>query len=136
MDSEFTFLLAADAMLVLHVLVILFVIFGLLFTIVGKLLSWTWVRNPWFRLLHLVTIGFVAFQSWIGMICPLTTWEMALRRQAGDETYAGSFISHWLNELFFYSAPAWVFIVCYTAFGLLVLWSWFWVRPNPFGRNK
>ena len=136
MNSNFFFLLAADAMLVLHVLVILFVIFGLVFTIVGKLLSWTWVRNPWFRLLHLATIGFVAFQSWVGMVCPLTTWEMALRRQAGDEFYASSFISHWLRELFFFSAPEWVFIVCYTVFGLLVLFSWFWVRPDSFDKGS
>ena len=132
MSAEFAFLLAADAMLVLHVLVILFVIFGLILTLVGKFFSWSWVRNPWFRLVHLVTIGFVAIQSWMGMVCPLTTWEMALRERAGGETYAGSFISHWLEQLFFYSAPDWVFILSYTAFGLLVLISWFWVRPNAF----
>ena len=132
MNSKLAFLLAADAMLVLHVLVILFVIFGLVLTLVGKFLSWSLVRNPWFRLVHLVTIGFVAFQSWMGMVCPLTTWEMALRQQAGDEVYAGSFISHWLDQLFFYSASDWVFILSYTAFGLLVLISWFWVRPNSF----
>ena len=34
--------------------------------------------------------------AWIGMICPLTTWEMALRAKAGDATYSGSFIAHWL----------------------------------------
>jgi hypothetical protein len=135
MNAEFAFLLAADAMLVLHVLVILFVIFGLVFTIVGKLLSWAWVRNPWFRLVHLITISFVAVQSWLGLVCPLTTWEMVLRKQAGGETYVGSFISHWLEKIFFYSAPDWVFILCYTAFGLLVLISWFWIRPDPFRRH-
>jgi hypothetical protein len=135
MDSKLAFLLAADTMLVLHVLVILFVIFGLAFTLVGKLLSWSWVRNPWFRLVHLITIAVVAVQSWLGQVCPLTTWEMALREQAGDQVYAGSFISHWLEAVFFYSAPEWVFIVSYTGFGLLVLVSWFWVRPNPFRRH-
>jgi len=100
MESKLAFLLAADAMLILHVLVTLFVIFGLVFTITGKLLSWSWVRNSWFRLLHLITIAFVAFQSWLGLVCPLTTWEMALREQAGDEVYAGSFISYWLDALF------------------------------------
>jgi hypothetical protein len=57
---------------------------------------------------------------------------MALREQAGDGVYAGSFISYWLDALFFYSAPDWVFLLSYTGFGLLVLMSWFWVRPNPF----
>jgi len=135
MNAEFAFLLTADAMLVLHVLVILFVIFGLVFTITGQLLSWSWVRNPWFRLVHLITISFVAVQSWLGLVCPLTTWEMVLRKQAGGETYVGSFISHWLEQIFFYSAPDWVFILSYTGFGSLVLISWFWVRPDPFRRN-
>lgn len=82
-----------------------------------------------------MTIGFVAVQSWLGLVCPLTIWEMALRKQAGGETYVGSFISHWLEQIFFYSGPDWVFILCYTAFGLLVLISWFWVRPNSFKRH-
>ena len=135
MESKLIFLLAADALLFTHVLVILFVIFGLFFTVVGKLLSWSWVRNFWFRLVHLITIAVVAVQSWLGQVCPLTTWEMALREQAGDQVYAGSFISHWLEAVFFYSAPGWVFALSYTGFGLLVLVSWFWVRPNPFRRH-
>jgi hypothetical protein len=135
MESKLIFLLAADALLFTHVLVILFVIFGLLFIIVGKFLSWSWVRNFWFRLVHLITIAVVAVQSWLGQVCPLTTWEMALREQAGDQVYAGSCISHWLEVVFFYSAPGWVFALSYTGFGLLVLVSWFWVRPNPFRRH-
>lgn len=132
MTSTTTYLLAADALLVTHALFIAFVIFGLLLTLAGGALAWRWVRNPWFRLAHLVAIAVVVLQSWIGMICPLTTWEMALRAKAGGATYAGSFVAHWLGELIYYQAPAWVFAVAYTAFGLLVVASWFWVRPRPF----
>ena len=60
------------------------------------------------------------------------TWEMALRTAAGDAVYGGSFISHWLESLLYYHAPKWVFMVCYTLFGSLVVVSWFWVRPRPF----
>ena len=132
MESKTVYLLAADLLLLTHVLFVAFVVFGLLFIFVGKFLSWRWVRNRWFRVAHLAAIGVVVVQSWFGMICPLTTWEMALRAEAGDTVYAGSFIAHWLNAILYYSAPAWVFAVCYTAFGLLVLASWFWVRPRPF----
>jgi hypothetical protein len=83
-------------------------------------------------LAHLIAIGVVVLQSWLGIICPLTTWEMALREKAGDAVYAGTFVSHWLETILYYSAPAWVFVLCYTVFGLLVLASWFWVRPHPF----
>jgi hypothetical protein len=71
-------------------------------------------------------------QSWLAAICPLTTLEMTFRSRAGDAVYPGSFIGHWLETLLYYDAPAWVFVLCYTAFGALVLASWFWVRPRPF----
>jgi hypothetical protein len=124
--------IAADGLLVLHVLFVLFIAFGLLLVFVGKLLSWQWVRNRWFRLAHLVGIGIVVLQAWFGLICPLTTWEMNLRARAGDAVYEGAFIAHVLNELLYYHAPDWVFVVCYTAFGILVVGSWFWIPPRPF----
>ena len=111
-----------------------FVVLGLVLILVGGFMSWGWVRNPWFRLAHLLGIGIVVLQSWLGVICPLTTWEMMLRSKGGEATYEGSFIAHWLGKLLYYDAPAWVFVVCYTAFGGLVLISWAFVRPRAFKR--
>lgn len=136
MESNFVYLLAADLLLFAHTLFVAFVIFGLLFVFAGKLFAWAWVRNPSFRLAHLVAIGVVVIQSWLGVICPLTTWEMALREKAGDSVYAGTFVSHWMETILYYSAPSWVFVLCYTFFGLLVLASWFWVRPDPLTTRK
>jgi len=129
-DVDFWYLLAADALLFSHVVFVAFVVFGLALILLGKVFGWSWVRNMWFRLAHLAAIAVVVLQSWAGIICPLTTWEMALRERAGDTTYAGSFISHWLEALLYYQAPAWVFAVCYTAFGAFVIASWFWVPPR------
>jgi polyferredoxin len=81
---------------------------------------------------HLIGIGIVVLQAWLGLICPLTIWEMNLRAKAGEVVYEGSFITHVLNDLLYYDAPAWVFVTCYTAFGGLVLLSWLWVPPRPF----
>lgn len=123
-------LLLADAILVIHVLFVLFVIFGLAAIYLGCFLKWSWIRNRLFRIVHLLAIGVVVLQSWIGVICPLTIWEMELREKAGGATYSGSFIQHWLHTLLYYSAPEWVFTTLYTGFGCLVLASWFVVRPN------
>ena len=133
--TEKLYLLAADTLLFAHVLFVLFVVLGLVLIIAGGLLGWSWVRNAYFRIAHLVAIGIVVAQSWIGMICPLTTWEMALRQRAGDAVYAGSFIAHWLDRLLYYRAPMWVFAVCYTVFAGLVVASWYWVRPRPLSRK-
>mgnify|MGYP001825843989 FL=1 len=130
-SSEILYLLAADALLLLHVLFVVFVVAGLLLVLAGGFLGWRWVRNPRFRLAHLCAIGVVVLQSWLGVICPLTVWEMEFRARAGDTVYAGSFIAHWLQELLYYQAPDWVFTAAYSAFGLLVVLSWVFVRPTP-----
>lgn len=130
MDTKQLYLIAADATLFIHVSFVGFVILGLILVFVGKLLSWSWVRNRRFRIAHLAAIGIVVLQSWFSVICPLTLWEMELRDKAGDVTYPGSFVAHWLETLLYYRAPEWVFILLYTLFGALVVGSWFWVRPR------
>lgn len=135
METGTAYLIAADLILVIHVSFVIFVIVGLLLIFTGKFMDWGWVRNPWFRIAHLGAIGIVVLQAWLGQICPLTIWEMALRERAGDATYEGSFIAHWLQALLYYNAPAWVFTVAYTAFGAIVVLSWFWVRPRPVRRK-
>lgn len=135
MNSETLYLVAADLLLAFHFGFVLFVVLSLLLIFAGKMLSWPWVRNPWFRSGHLLAIGVVVLQSWLGVLCPLTTWEMSLRAKAGDAVYSGTFVSHWLEKALYYQAPSWVFVVCYTAFGVLVLVSWYWVRPRPFNRG-
>ncbi|MEX2326198.1 MAG: DUF2784 domain-containing protein, partial [Pseudomonadales bacterium] len=128
--AEFTYLLVADALLLLHFLFVAFVILGLIVILLGKPMAWSFVRNWWFRMVHLASIGIVVIQSWLGVICPLTLWESSLREKAGVATYDGAFIAHWLQEVLYYSAPPWVFIAIYTIFGALVVASWFLVPPQ------
>ncbi len=136
MESQALYSLVADALLVTHVLFVAFMVFGLILIFVGKYLSWQWVRNRWFRVAHLLGMGVVVLQALLGVICPLTTWETDLRSKAGETVYEGSFIRHWLNELLYYQAPSWVFVVCYAVFGGLVLASWFLVRPRRGAKRK
>jgi len=129
-DTSTAYQLAADAVLLVHALFVLFVVSGLILILAGGALGWAWVRLRWFRITHLVAIGVVVIQSWLGAICPLTTLESLLRARAGGSGYPGSFIAHWVEALLYYQAPSWVFVVCYTAFGVLVAAAWFWVRPR------
>ena len=130
MSQSELYLLAADVILLLHFSIVLFVIFSLIFILIGQWRNWVWVINPWFRTIHLLAIGIVLLQSWLGEICFLTAWEMTLREQAGDAVYAGAFIAHWVETLLYYQAPSWVFTLCYTIFGVIVIFSWFWVKPR------
>ena len=116
----------------MHAVFVVFLLLGLILIFAGKFRSWQWIRNPWFRISHLLGIAVVVLQSWFGAICPLTIWEMYLRSKAGESAYQGSFITYWLNELLYYQAPSWVFVICYSVFGGLVLSSWYLVRPRAF----
>lgn len=120
----------ADAVLVLHVAVVLFVVGGLVVVVAGNWRHWRWVNHVGFRLAHMTAIGVVALQAWWGQHCPLTTLESWLRVQAGTAPYERSFIEHWLQRLIFYEAPLWVFAVAYTGFAALVLLAWWRYPPR------
>lgn len=136
MTSSPLFLIVADVILLLHALFVTFIVVGLILVVFGGVRSWSWVRNPWFRMTHLAAIGVVTVQSWFGAICPLTKWEMALRSMAGGAVYTGSFLSHWLEAVIYHRAPLWVFALCYTLFAAAVAAGYFWVRPRPFRRSS
>jgi hypothetical protein len=127
-------LMLADTLLILHVLFVAFVVLGLVAIYAGYFRNWQWVRNRVFRIVHLCAIGYVVVQAWFGVVCPLTTWEMSLRAEAGAATYSGSFIQYWLHSLLYFTLPEWVFVVVYTLFGGLVLASWFVVKPCQHSR--
>ena len=57
-------------------------------------------------------------------------------RRVGEAFYSDSFVAHWLGRLLYFQAPAWVFACAYTVFGAVVVLSWGWVRPRPFGRFR
>ena len=122
--------LLADLVLLGHVVVVVFIVAGLLAIGCGGVAGWRWVRHRGLRLLHLVAIVFVSVQAWLGELCPLTVLEMRLRAAAGDATYSGGFIAHWLGELLYVDAPLWLLALAYSAFAALVILAWFLVPPR------
>lgn len=124
----------ADVVLALHVAIVVFIVGGLAFIIVGNLRAWPGANALWFRAAHLAAIAIVVAEAWLGAVCPLTTFEMWLRAEAGASTYAGSFVQHWLQRMLYYAAPAWVFALGYSLFGLVVLAAW-WYFPPRSGRR-
>lgn len=130
MNDSLPFQLLADAVLSLHVAVVVFVVGGQVFIIVGNLRAWHWVNALWFRLVHLAAIAVVIAEAWIGAACPLTSLEMWLRTRARSTAYAGSFIEHWFQRILYYDAPAWAFTLAYSAFGLVVIATWWYLPPS------
>jgi polyferredoxin len=113
--------LVADALLVVHFLIAAFIVAGLVFVWLGAAFGWRWIRDPWFRYLHLAAIAFVAAEALLGIACPLTVWEDLLRGGVQPE----SFVARWVHRMLYYRAPEWIFTAAYalwTAATLLTLW--------------
>jgi hypothetical protein len=127
---ERSYQLAADAVLLIHAGIVLFILFGLVLVCVGGIRGWAWIGNRWFRLAHLAGIIIVVFQAWLGIYCPLTILEMWLRQQAQLASYQESFIQFWVQRLLYHDVPLWVFAIAYTIFGALVMIAWFRFPPN------
>ncbi len=122
--------LLADAILASHVAVVAFVVLGAVAVPIGAWRRWRWVRGFRWRLAHLVLMGVIALQAWLGALCPLTVWEQALRWRAGEAAYRESFIEYWLSRLIFFEAPWWTFVAAYSGFAALVLLLWWLVPPQ------
>ena len=76
----------ADALVVVHLSFIVFVV-------AGGLAVLRWPRTAW---LHLPAVAWGIFAEATATTCPLTPIENALRRQAGDAGYPGGFVEHYL----------------------------------------
>lgn len=121
--------LLADFVLFAHFLFVAFVVGGLAMIWIGAAAGWGWVRNFWFRAAHLAAIVFVAGEALLGFWCPLTVWEDALRGVHGEK----SFVARWIHRLMYYDFPLWVFTTAYVAFALIVVATWWGVRPKKRG---
>lgn len=117
----------ADAILIVHFMFVLFVTGGFVLTLAGAALRWSWVRARTFRSAHLGAVLLVLAESLVGMACPLTVWEDALRRSSPQDA---SFIGRWVARLLYYEFPEWMFAVAYTVFALVVALAWYLVPPR------
>jgi PPOX class probable F420-dependent enzyme len=83
--------LLADAVLVVHLAFVAFVVGG------GLLV----LRSPRWAAVHLPAAAWAVLVEYSGWTCPLTPLENALREQSGDAGYAGGFIDHYLTALLY-----------------------------------
>jgi hypothetical protein len=120
----------ADAIVIVHAAFVAYVVLGMGAILAGIVLRWGWVRNAWFRVTHLAAIGVVVLETVGGVACPLTTWEHALRRRAGQTGYTGDFLGYWAHRLIFFDFPPWAFTTLYLLFGASVFLAFVLAPPH------
>lgn len=83
--------LAADGVVLLHVLFVVFVV-------AGGLLALRW---RWIPFLHLPAAAWGALIEFTHGVCPLTPLEQHLRRLAAEPGYTGGFIEHYVVRILY-----------------------------------
>jgi hypothetical protein len=113
--------LAADAVLLLHLGFIAFVL-------LGGLLALRWPRAAW---VHLPAAAWGVWIELSGALCPLTPLENRLRAAAGQAGYEGGFIEHYLLALIYPAGLTrevqWVLAALVVATNLAI-YAWVWRR--------
>jgi hypothetical protein len=122
----------ADIVLVVHFAYVLFVVGGLALIWVGYAAGWRWVRTRWLRILHFCAIALVAAEALVGVACPLTLLEDALRPGASA---AGGFLQRWLHAVMYWDWPAWLFTAIYIGFAGVVAATYVLLPPNKGNRR-
>jgi len=116
--------LLADAVLLLHLAFVLFVV-------AGALLVMRWrVLMPW----HMAAAAWGAGIEAIGAVCPLTWLELYLRALAGEGGYSGGFIEHYVVALIYPAGLTRDLQMLLAAGVLLVngaIYAWLWRHRAP-----
>ena len=102
-------MLAADIILVIHFLIVFFIFSLFALVPYGYYKKWTWVSIKKIRYTHLFLITFVAIESIVGIICPLTILENNLRGTITNQTL----VSKYLSKLIFFDFPGSFFLSLY-----------------------
>jgi hypothetical protein len=83
--------LAADLILIVHLAFVALVV-------LGGVLVLRWPRFMW---VHVPALLWGLAIEFIGFVCPLTPLENWLRERAGEATYEGGFIEHYITSLLY-----------------------------------
>ena len=81
----------ADLVFLAHLAFVVFIVLG------GIAVWW----KPMLAWLHVPAFAWGALIEFAGWICPLTPWEQALRRLAGEKGYSGGFVEHYVFPLLY-----------------------------------
>jgi uncharacterized membrane protein len=94
--------LAADFVVFVHFLWIVFLIFGVF---IGR-------KYRTVKILHIAGLGFAVIMQIFGWYCPLTYIEIWLRqRHAPLLSYSGSFIVYYMEKLIYIELTPWIIFV-------------------------
>ena len=116
----------SEIVLLLHFSIFLFMIFSFILIPFGYFQKWEWVKNIYFRSIHLILMGFILIETILGFMCPLTILENFLR---ADQKVDNIF-TEIIHQIMYWDLTNYQFIILYFLSLSYIIFLWFYFRPN------
>ena len=98
--------------------------------LIGALRGRKWIRNPWFRVTHLLAILIVVVEIFLKLNCPLTIWENSARAAAQQPVDGSAFMDRMLTFILISAAPKWIVNGAYFLFAVAIVATFFLAPPR------
>ncbi len=117
-------------MVLLHSLCVLFIVLSVPVIMAGHLLQWPFVKNFYYRSIHLGMLMVPVVETILGLPCPLTLWENQLRKLGGLEEYSKGCLQYWMEQWFHLAINAQTVDITSLLIGISCVFLCFLVPPK------
>ena len=119
-------MILSEIVLLLHFSIFLFMILSFILIPYGYFQKWEWVKNIYFRSIHLILMGIILIETILGFMCPLTILENFLR---ADKKIDNIF-SKIIHQIMYWDFTNYQFIILYLLSLSYFIFLWFYFRPS------
>ena len=118
--------LFSEIVLLFHFCIFLFMILSFFFIPLGYYQKWEWVKNKYYRLIHLILMGIIFIETILGFMCPLTILENFLR----NNIEINNKITQIIHQIMYWDLSSYQFIILYLISLLYLVFLWFFFKPD------
>ena len=118
--------LFSEIVLLFHFCIFLFMILSFFLIPLGYYQKWEWVKNKYYRLIHLFLMGIIFIETILGFMCPLTILENFLR----NNIEINNKITQIIHQIMYWDLPNYQFIILYLLSLLYLIFLWFFFKPD------
>ena len=119
-------ILFSEIVLLFHFCIFLFMILSFFLIPLGYYQEWKWVKNKYYRLIHLVLMGIIFIETILGFMCPLTILENFLR----NDIEINNKITQIIHQIMYWDLPTYQFIILYLLSLLYLIFLWCFFKPD------
>ena len=119
-------ILFSEIVLLFHFCIFLFMVLSFFLIPLGYHKKWEWVKNRYYRLIHLILMGIIFIETILGFMCPLTILEDFLR----NDIEINNKITQIIHQVMYWDLPTNQFIILYLLSLLYLIFLWFFFKPD------